>query len=61
MFLFQIALTTLMHQRGVQPMAFELMVLDTAVDVIEKSFWSHFNIVDKILRKILEDCQGPKL
>ena len=46
-----------MHQRGVAPMPFELMVLDTAIDIIAKSFWSHYNIIDKILRQILEDCQ----
>jgi hypothetical protein len=46
-----------MHQRGVAPMPFELMVLDTALDVVVRWFWSYFLLVRKVLKKIIDDSQ----
>ena len=48
----------MIQQRIPRPMAFELMVLDTAIDVIEKSFWRHFKIVEKILKLLIDDCMN---
>ncbi len=53
----KLALTNAMHQRGVAPMPFELMVLDTALDVVVRWFWSYFLLVRKVLKKIIDDSQ----